>query len=119
VEAKKMLTRLWRPALALCLCAAGAWSLTLIQWEESLRMFVPFAFLAIILLLGALYGRLVGILGSVIAAGVFAHSMFPPLGSVRVGEQGARAAVAWMLLTGVVLSFLLLPSSKERDERSK
>ncbi len=104
-----------RPAIALTLCGAGAWALSLISWEKSWRMLVPFAFLAIILLLGMLYGRTVGILGSIIAALVFAHSLFAPVGSLRVAEQESRSALAWMLLTGVALSFLLLPSGKERD----
>jgi K+-sensing histidine kinase KdpD len=105
--------RLARPALAVGLCGGGAWLLTLVNWDKSSRVLVPFAYLAIILLLGALYGRTVGILGSIVAALVFAHSLFAPVGSLQVSQQDSRASLAWMLLTGVALSFLLLPSNKE------
>lgn len=110
------LERLWR-ALALLLCALGAWAFSLVPWRTSLRVFVPFAFLLIVLALGLVYGRMVGILGSIIAALVFARFMYEPVGSIRVDQQTARASLAWMLLAGVSLSFLLLPSSPRQQRK--
>jgi len=104
------LDRLGR-VLALVVCGLAAWGVSLVQWRASWRVFVPFVFLLLVLLLGALYGRTVGILGSIIAALVFAHSMYEPVGSLYVDQQAARSSLAWMLLAGVSLSYLLLPSS--------
>ncbi len=97
------------PALALLLCASAAWVVTLVHWTPAAHAVVPFAFLVVVLALGTIFGRTVGIWGSVIAALVFAHSMYQPLGSIRVADQGARSGLAWMLLAGVTVSYLLLP----------
>ena len=89
----------------------------LIKWKSPLQEFVPFAILGIVLLLGMVFGRSVGMLGSVIAALIFAYSMYEPLGSLRIADQGARSGVAWMLLAGITLSYLLLPARRERSKR--
>jgi K+-sensing histidine kinase KdpD len=101
--------RLWA-ALALLICAFAAWAVSLVQWR-SWRYVVPFAFLIVVLALGAIYGRTVGILGSVIAALIFARFLYEPIGSVWIDQRAARSNIAWMLLTGVSLSYLLLPAS--------
>lgn len=106
------------PAAALLLCAVAAWVVTLVKWEAPQQEIIPFVFLVFVLLLGALFGRTVGILGSVIAALVFAYSMYAPLGSFRVANQGARSGIGWMLLAGVTLSYLLLPSGSDRSKHS-
>ncbi len=98
------------PVAAVVVCAVGAWAVTLVHWKPPAQELVPFAFLAIVFALGMLFGRTVGILGSIIAALVFAHSMYQPVGSFRVTDQSARSGLAWMLLAGVSLSYLLLPS---------
>lgn len=117
VGVRQILARVVGPVIAVTLCGVSAWGLSMIDWDKSSRTLVPFAFLVLVLLLGALYGRMVGILGSIVAVLVFAHSLFAPVGSLRVTEEGARSALAWMLLAGVALSYLLLPSSKERRPR--
>jgi K+-sensing histidine kinase KdpD len=101
--------------LALGACALAAWSATLIRWNSPARQIVPFAVLSVILLLGFIFGRKVGIIGSIIAAAIFAYGMYQPLGSLRVADQGARSALAWMLLAGVTLSYLLLPTRGSRS----
>jgi K+-sensing histidine kinase KdpD len=108
--------RLWR-VLALLLCSLAAWGVSMVHWRASWRGFVPFGFLLLVLALGAMYGRTVGILGSVIAALVFAHSMYEPVGSLYVDQQAARSSLAWMLLAGVSLSFLLLPPSASHHRK--
>ncbi len=97
------------PAAALLLCAIAAWLATLVKWSPSSQELVPFAFLVVVLALGILFGRSVGVLGSVIAALVFAYSLYHPVHSLRVADPGARSSLAWMLLAGVTLSYLLLP----------
>ncbi len=95
--------------LALGACALAAWCATLIRWNSPATEIVPFAVLSVILLLGFIFGRKVGIMGSVIAAAIFAYAMYQPLGSFRVADQSARSGLAWMLLAGITLSYLLLP----------
>jgi K+-sensing histidine kinase KdpD len=72
-----------------------------------------------VLALGMLFGRTVGILGSIIGALVFARSLYVPLGSFSIQDQGARSGVAWMLLAGVTLSYLLLPSHRDQSPKSR
>ncbi len=105
------------PLVAVLACALLAWSATLIKWKSPLQEFVPFAILGVVLLLGMIFGRSVGILGSVIASLIFAYSMYEPLGSLRVANQSARSGVAWMLLAGITLSYLLLPPHGDRSKR--
>ena len=100
-------------AASLMLCAAAAWSVSQFGWQRSHRLVLPFAFLALVFVLGALYGRLVGMLGSVLSAVVFAHALYNPVGSFFVTDQAARSVLAWEILVGVSLSFLLLPTGKE------
>lgn len=96
-------------ALPLALCAVVAWVLSLLPWDVSTRVFLPFGFLVVILALGAYWGRDVGMLASVVSAMVFAWALYRPVHSIEVSNPDARASLAWMLLAGVSLSFLLLP----------
>jgi K+-sensing histidine kinase KdpD len=105
-------------AAGVALCAAAAWTVTLVPWQSA-RGFIPTVFLVFVLGLGMLFGRMVGILGSIIGALVFARSLYVPLGSFSIHDQGARAGVAWMLLAGVTLSYLLLPSYRDQSPKSR
>lgn len=95
--------------VALLFLAAAAWAITFIRWEP-VQGVIPIAFVAMALGLGMLFGRTVGVLGSIVGALVFSYSLYQPLGSLSIKDQGARADVGWMLLAGVSLSYLLLPS---------
>lgn len=106
-------------AAAIALCAVAAWVVTLVKWQPREQEFIPFAFLGVVLALGLVFGRIVGIVGSVVSALVFAHSMYSPVGSFQIADQGARSGVAWMLLAGVTLSYLLLPANRDHPDRSK
>jgi K+-sensing histidine kinase KdpD len=107
------------PAAALALCTVAAWLVTLVKWNPPAQEFIPFAFLGVVLALGWVFGRMVGIIGSVVSALVFAHLMYAPVGSFQIADQGARSGVAWMLLAGVSLSYLLLPADRDHPDRSK
>ncbi len=100
--------------VALLVLAASAWAITLIHWEPAQEV-IPIAFLAMVLGLGMLFGRTVGILGSIVGALVFAYALYRPLGSLSIRDPGARADVGWMLLAGVALSYLLLPSHHDHS----
>jgi K+-sensing histidine kinase KdpD len=103
-------------ALPLALCALVAWVLSLLPWDMAMRIFLPFAFLAVILVIGAYWGRNVGMLASVVSAMVFAWVLYRPVNSMAVDNPQARASLAWMVLAGVSLSFLLLPPGGSRRE---
>jgi K+-sensing histidine kinase KdpD len=117
MDSKRFLASPLGPAIGVALCAAVAWGVTLFKWQAA-RELIPVVFLVFVLALGALFGRMVGILGSVIGALVFARWLYLPLGSLRISDPGARSSVAWMLLAGVTLSYLLLPSQGDRSSRS-
>src|SRR3954471_22898650 len=115
-----MRERLANAALAtsvLLLCAAAAWSVSQFGWLHPHRLLLPFVFLTVVLALGLRYGRVVGILGSIISAFIFAHALYRPVGSFFVADQSARAALAWAVLAGVTISFLLLPTGEEVHHR--
>ena len=76
-------------------------------------MLLPFAFLAVVLVLGFRYGRGVGMAGSIVSALIFAHALYHPVGSFLVTDQTARSVLAWTVLIGVSTSFLLLPTQDE------
>lgn len=101
-------------AIGVALCASAAWAVTLIKWQSA-RELIPLVFLVFVLGLGMLFGRMVGILGSIIGALVFARALYLPVGSFRIHDPAARSGVAWMLLAGVVLSYLLLPSHRDQN----
>ena len=101
--------------LALGACALAAWSATLVRWNSPAHKVVPFAVLSVVLFLGFIFGRKVGIIGSIIAAAIFAYA-YHPAGSLRVADQSARSGLAWMLLAGVTLSYLLLPTRGSRSD---
>jgi K+-sensing histidine kinase KdpD len=102
---------------AVMACGLTAWGATLVKWSSN-REVVPIVFLMVVLALGLMLGRTVGILGSIVGALVFAYSLYAPVGSFRIQDQGARSAVAWMLLGGVTLSYLLLPSHHDHTPGS-
>lgn len=106
-------------ALPLALCATTAWGLSLLPWDVATKVFLPFAFLVVILAMGAFWGRNVGMLASLVSALVFAWTLYHPVHSLQVSNPEARASLAWMLLAGVSLSYLLLPpgASARRHHR--
>lgn len=75
------------------------------KWEAS----VPLAFVVILLAISAVFGARAGVLGTLIAALIFAAFLFHPLGKLPVASAAARANLAWMLLSGISFSFLFAP----------
>lgn len=70
---------------------------------------VPLVFTAVLLLIAAIFGVRAGVIGTVLAALVFAAFLFSPAGSFSVANDSARSNLAWMLLIGLVFSFLFAP----------
>jgi K+-sensing histidine kinase KdpD len=72
---------------------------------------VPLIFTAVLLLTAAMLGSRAGILGTVLAALIFASFLFGPTGSIQVANESARANLGWMMLIGIGFSFLFAPPS--------
>jgi hypothetical protein len=87
--------------------AAGGTSLIAggYRWQT----FVPLVFTLVPLLIALVFGTRAGIIGTLLAATVFAAFLFQPLGRLRVTDAVARANLGWMLLIGVSFSFLFAP----------
>lgn len=80
------------------------------------RVFLPLWFLAVLVVLALRYGLAAGVIGSLAAAFIFAHMLFDPLGSWRISNAVARQNLAWMVLGGIVLSFLFAPSNSAQKK---
>lgn len=70
---------------------------------------VPLVFTVVLLAIAALFGARAGILGTVLAALIFAAFLFGPTGSISVANESARNNLGWMLLIGIAFSFLFAP----------
>jgi K+-sensing histidine kinase KdpD len=97
-----------KPVAGVLLCLAAALLTASVSSQHAWRVFVPFAFVAVVVLLSARYGLAVSIVGSLGAALVFAYA-FAPVGSWRVADPVERNSIAWMLLGSIALSYLLVP----------
>ncbi len=108
-------SRVVRPLIGVGACAGGAFGSVLLFGHHASSASIPIVFIAVVLLVALRFGTMVGILGSLAAAAVFAYFLFAPLGSFSVESHGARSNIAWMLLAGTVISFLLAPGVQEKQ----
>jgi K+-sensing histidine kinase KdpD len=106
--------RLWTvplvdAAIGGLVCALAAIGFSVVAnghpWED----IAPLIFTAVLLVVAAVFGARAGILGTVLAAMVFAGFLFGPVGSIHVASESARANLGWMLLIGIGFSFLFAP----------
>jgi K+-sensing histidine kinase KdpD len=95
-------------ALLSALAAAGA---SIVANGHTWEVSVPLAFVAILLVISLIFGARAGILGTLLAALIFATLLFKPFGKIQVADEVARANLAWMLLLGISFSFLFAPST--------
>ncbi len=103
-----------RPVMGVFVCAGSAALFAALFGRHPAAKWLPIVFLAVVFLVALRFGTMVGILGSLAAAVVFAYMLFPPLRSVAVSDQAARSNLAWMLLGGTVISFLLAPGPQHK-----
>lgn len=97
------------------ICAVGALIASFVFQHFPGRTMVPIVFVVLIAVLAAYFGLAAGISGTLLAALIFAGWLYAPIGSIAVQNPGARAEIAWMLLGGVSLSFLLAPESRHHQ----
>lgn len=105
----QQLTKAVRLTIGVLLSAAAALAASMMFSTKSWRIFVPLAFVVVLVLLAARYGVAVSVFGSVVTAIIFAHFLFSPLGSFRIESAGAKTNLAWMVLAAVGISYLLFP----------
>jgi K+-sensing histidine kinase KdpD len=104
--------RAWAGADALIgsiICGLAAGGASLVAGSYHWRTVVPLVFTSVLLIIALLFGSRAGIVGSLVAAMVFAAFLFQPLGRLHVVDNAARANLGWMLLIGVSFSFLFAP----------
>jgi len=92
-------------------CAWSAALLTFVFRDLNSKAIVPIAFLAIVILVSMRCGIASGVLGSAIAALIFATFLYAPLGSPQIANKTARSNIAWLVLGGLSVSYLLGSSS--------
>ena len=73
------------------------------------QVVVPLLFTVVLLVVALLFGTRAGVIGTLLAALVFATHLFNPLGSIRIESSAARSNIGWMLMIGIAFSFLFAP----------
>jgi K+-sensing histidine kinase KdpD len=106
-----------RTAWGLLLCSTLALVSAYIFSNHRAAVFVPFLFVLVIVAIAARYGVPVGILGSIISAMIFARLLFAPMHSLQVASATERASLAWMVLGGVAIPYLVIPGLRSRTKK--
>jgi len=106
--------RLWTvplmdAAIGGLVCALAAVGFSAAAEGHAWKNLVPLIFTSVLLVAAAVFGARAGILGTVLAALIFAGFLFGPVGSIQVANDSARANLGWMLLIGIGFSFLFAP----------
>jgi len=102
-------TRLINAGIGATLSGIAAVIVSTIAQGRSWKNLVPLVFVVVLLVIAGLFGARAGIIGTVLAALIFASFLFAPNGSVSVASDSARANLGWMLLIGIAFSFLFAP----------
>jgi len=111
---RRLIAQLSQPALGIALTMALAFMAARLFAGSRVSSVLPLVFIGILFALGRRYGSGVAVLGSVLSAFVFAHSLFDPLGHWHVQDAIARRNLLWMVMGTVALSYLFLPSSSHK-----
>ena len=106
-----------RTTWGLLICATLAVASAYLFSKQSWFFFFSFLFVAVLVAVAMRYGVMVGILGSIMCALIFAHLLFAPLHSFWVTDDAARASLAWMVLGGVAIPYLVLPGLRDRSKK--
>jgi len=99
-----------RPTLGIAVSVLCAIAIALIFSQTHWKLAAPFLFAALLVVLAGRFGAMVSVVGSLLAAMIFALILFSPVHSLRVENESERATLAWMILLSVSLSYLLFPS---------
>jgi K+-sensing histidine kinase KdpD len=99
--------------LGIAVSALCAIAMALAFSRTQLKLLAPFLFAAVLVLLASRFGAMVSVVGSFLAALIFAYLLFTPLHSLQVENPAERASLAWMILLSVSASYLLFPSHSD------
>jgi len=94
-------------AIGFVLCGFAASLLAILFWNSQYQVVAPVLFTVVVVAVAVHFGRMVGILGTLFGAALFALWLYPPFGSLGVSGQQARSSLNALLLGGLVLSYLL------------
>ncbi|HET7872075.1 MAG TPA: DUF4118 domain-containing protein [Terriglobales bacterium] len=117
VVSRKRWVRRNGPLIGTTVTALAALGVSAITAGHSWKGVVPLLFSAVLLVVAFVFGMRAGILGSIVAAVVFASFLFSPLRSIHVANEAARANLGWMVLIGISFSLLFAPSSSGYGRR--
>jgi len=107
---KKRLIYTLQSTLGIAVSALCAVAVALIFSRTHWKLAAPFLFAAVLVLLSSRFGAMVSVVGSLLAALIFAMLLFSPIHSLHVEDESERATLAWMILLSVSASYLLFPS---------
>jgi K+-sensing histidine kinase KdpD len=108
--AEKLRTaRLMDAAIGAAVTGLAAVGATMVAEAHPWKNVVPLFFTVVLLLVAAIFGVRAGVIGTVLAALVFAAFLLSPTGSLNVVNDSARSNLGWMLLIGLAFSFLFAP----------
>jgi K+-sensing histidine kinase KdpD len=103
--------RLVDAAIGTAISGLSAIAATMVAEGHPWKNMVPLLFTVVLLVIAAIFGVRAGVIGTVLAALVFAAFLLNPTGSLNVANDSARNNLGWMLLIGLVFSFLFAPTS--------
>jgi K+-sensing histidine kinase KdpD len=90
-------------------CALAALALSAAANGHAWKNLAPLIFTVVLLIIAGLFGSRAGIIGTVLAAMIFASLLFNPMGNIQVADEAARGNLGWMMLIGIGFSFLFAP----------
>lgn len=90
-------------------CALAALALSAAANGHTWKNLAPLIFTVVLLIIAGLFGSRAGIIGTVLAAMIFASLLFNPMGNIQVADETARGNLGWMMLIGIGFSFLFAP----------
>ena len=91
------------------LCALAAVGASAVSVGHPWEIRVPLFFSLVLFAVSVIFGTRAGILGTMLAAAIFAIFLFRPTGSFSIASDAARNNIGWMLLIGIFFSFLFAP----------
>jgi len=99
------------------LCFVAAFLAAVFAHGRAWQVDVPLLFTLVLVVVALLFGAWAGIVGTLLAALVFATHLFIPLGNIHIESNAARSNLGWMLMVGIAFSFLFAPqkSSLKRE----
>jgi K+-sensing histidine kinase KdpD len=95
--------------LGIVVSALCAIAVALVFSRSPWKLAAPFLFAAVLVLLASRFGAMISVVGSLLAAVIFALMLFSPLHSLHAVNDTERATLAWMILLSISASYLLFP----------